>query len=67
MKDVAGGGFVGVETKESKWAVQKVHVVASAAKQSVSTVPKISGLLRRRVYPEPVEGLLAKTAFYLFG
>ncbi len=30
----------------TKEAVQKVHVVASEAKQSASTVPKISGLLR---------------------
>jgi len=43
--------------------VQKVHVVASEAKQSASIVPKISRLLRRGVYPEPVEGLLAKTFF----
>ena len=36
-------------------------------KQSPSTVLRISRLLRRGVYLEPVEGLLAKTFFGFLG
>ncbi len=57
MKDVAGGGFVGVETKESKGAVQKAEKrlceepfdrlrINSATKQSADFGHSTSRLLR---------------------
>jgi len=38
---------IDLELHIKKGLSKKVHVVASEAKQSASTVPKISGLLRR--------------------
>lgn len=44
-------------------AVQKVHVVASEAKQSASIVPKISGLLRRSAPRKDVFRLFGQPLF----
>jgi len=44
-------------------AVQKLHVVASEAKQSAITVPKISGLLRRYAPRKDVFRLLGQPQF----